>query len=220
MRVEMSRAILLAALVLTAPGCAPAIVQTAANPLPADQLGSALVALPTRSGPEPNTSSGIPHVQIDQNAPVAMQTALLEAVQSLDGVELWETPYSLPGSIGWGLPESLRQGPENAYTPEGEFGHAHRPQDGSMHVRLPKAAGQVVLEKGWGISHPFSADITGGSDVSYLLVFGPRDEVELEAVWVIVESSYAFARGLNLDDTLSTAIETGTWGQAKDSGSP
>ncbi|NKB70191.1 MAG: phospholipase [Candidatus Latescibacteria bacterium] len=216
----MNRAILLAGLVLIAAVWALANAQTAAEPLPAVQLSKALETLPTRSGPMPTTSPGIPHVQRDQNAPIGMQKVLLEAVQSLPDVELWETRYSLPGSVGWLLPERLRQGPKNAFTPEGEFGHAHRSQDGSMHLRLPAAVGREVLKKGWGIWHPFSASITGGSDVSYLMIFGPRNEIELKAVWVIVQSSYALARGLALEDTPSTAIDPATGNPSKNSGSP
>lgn len=214
----MNRAIFLAGLVLVTSHGASVNAQVVAGPQPADQLGRALAALPHRSGSIPNTTPAIPHVQIDQNAPVAMQAALLDGVGALADVQLWATPYSLAGSIGWLLPASVRQGPVSAYSREGEFGHSHRPEDGSMHLRLPAAAGQMVVDKGWGILHPISDSITGDPEINYLMIFGPRDEVDLEAVWVIVQSSYATARGLDLGDTSSTAIEPATWGQAKEAG--
>ena len=148
---------------------------------------------------------------MSQNAPVEMQQALLEAVDQLPGVELWpDTPYSLQGAVGWVLVDSLRDGPENAYSLEGEFGHSHRPQDGSMHLRLPASLAQVVYDKRWGIPHPFSETLAGGTDANYLMVYGPRNEEELESVWVIVQLAYVFARGTDL-----TAITSTTWAHVK-----
>lgn len=186
------------------------------EPIPHDQLLTALNALPDRTGPEPRTPFAVPHIQMDQNAPEEMQQALLAGVRNLPAIQLWQdTPFSLPNSTGWVLPEDLRGGPGNAYSPEGEFGHAHRPEDGSMHLRLPAVASQIVFEKGWGILHPFSAVITGEKEVNYIMAYGPRDEREVQAAWIIVQISYAFARGLDLTAANETAITPSTWGEAK-----
>lgn len=187
------------------------------EPIPADQLLTALAALPDRSGPQPETPSRVPHIQIDQNAPAEMQQILLEGIRKLPDLRLWQdTPFSLPNSIGWVLPEDLRGGPENAYSPEGEFGHLHRPEDGSMHLRLPAVASQTVFDKGWGILHPFSAAVTGEREVNYIMAYGPRDEQEVQAAWIIVQISYAFARGLELTPATETAVPSSTWGEAKE----
>ncbi|MFT5376111.1 MAG: hypothetical protein ACI906_002945 [Candidatus Latescibacterota bacterium] len=187
---------------------------SALNPLSLDGLVAALAALPDRRGPAPRTPFAVPHVQFDQNAPVVMQDILLAAVQTLPDIVLWrETPFSIPPAVGWVLPEDLRGGPENAYSPEGEFGHSHRPEDGSMHLRLPATVSRIVFERGWGILHPFSAVVTGQKEVTYIMVYGPRDDDELAAVWAIVQASYAFARGLNLDGV--TAVTPATWGALK-----
>jgi len=184
------------------------------SPLPIDELVAALAALPERTGPAPRTPFAVPHVQFDQNAPVVMQEALSEAVQKLPDIVLWrETSFSIPPAVGWVLPESLRGGPENAYSLEGEFGHSHRPEDGSMHLRLPAVVSGIVFARGWGILHPFSAVVTGQKEVNYIMVYGPRDDDELEAIWTIVQASYAFARGLSLDEV--TAVAPTTWGALK-----
>ena len=189
---------------------------SALKPIPANQLLNALSALPNRAGSEPSTPSRVPHIQIDQNAPVEMQQILLAGMQNLPDVRLWQdTPYSLPPAVGWVLPEGLREGPENAYSAEGEFGHSHRPEDGSMHLRVPAAAARMIFDKGWGILHPFSAAVTGEREVNYIMVYGPRDEEEVAAAWVIVQLSYAFARGLDLTAANETAVPAATWGEAK-----
>lgn len=186
------------------------------GPLPLDQLTKTLMTLPERVGSAPRTPFAVPHVQFDQNAPMAMQEALLGAVQTLPNIVLWrETPFSIPPAVGWVLPTELRGGPDNAYSPEGEFGHSHRPEDGSMHLRLPESVARIVFEKGWGILHPFSAVVTGQKEVNYIMVYGPRDEGELQVVWAIVQASYAFARGLDLSAVAETAVAPTTWGLAK-----
>lgn len=151
-----------------------------------------------------------------------MQQMLLVGMQNLPDVQLLQnTPYSLPSSTGWVLPEDLRGGPSNAYSlPEGEFGHSHPPEDGSMHLRLPAVASRMVFDKGWGILHPFSAVITHEKDVNYIMAYAPRDEQEVKAAWIIVQISYAFARGLDLTAVNETAITPATWGEAKQADIP
>ena len=196
-------------------------VSSVLSPHSMDELVATLATLPQRTGPAPRTPFEVPHVQFDQNAPIAMQEALSAAVQLLPDIVLWrETPFSIPPAVGWVLPKDLRGGPDNAYSPEGEFGHAHRPEDGSMHLRLPAAISQSVFEKGWGVLHPFSAVVTGQKEVNYIMVYGPRDERELAAVWTIVQASYAFARGLDLSAVAQTAVAPMTWGRAKENKRP
>jgi phospholipase/carboxylesterase len=209
-RQELAGAVLMGALLLAATTWAQTVL-TSVSPA---QLASDLRELPTRRGPPPPTTSGVPHVQSDQNAPIEMQQALLDAITTLDGVRLWHgTPYSLDGSVGWVLTQG-RDGPHNAYSPEGEFGHSHRPQDGSMHLRLPATTAERVIDQGWGVRHPLSAQLTGGDELMYLMVFGPRDEEELPVAWVIVQASYALARGVDLENR-GSAIVPDSWGHTK-----
>ena len=41
----------------------------------------------------------------------------------------------------------------------------------------------------------FSTVIHGSRAVDYLLVYAPRDNEDLKIIWLIVQASYAFARG-------------------------
>ena len=58
--------------------------------------------------------------------------------------------------------------------------------DGSLHLTLAPALYNEVLRAGWGEPHPISGT---------MLVFGPRDEAELEVVWRLVSASYNWATG-------------------------
>ena len=101
----------------------------------------------------------------------------------------------MPGAIGWIFGESLDTDENGDLIAGSEFGHQHRNEVGSMHLNLPAAASQIVLEKGWAVLHPFSTVIHGSRAVDYLLVYAPRDNEDLKIIWLIVQASYAFARG-------------------------
>ena len=160
-----------------------------------DQLLSTLQRIPNRPGPSPTATFEIPHQQLNQPAPIIVQEELITAVAALPNVLLWESPDSLPGAIGWILGESLDTDEKGDLIAGSEFGHQHRNEVGSMHLSLPAAASQIVLEKGWAVLHPFSTVIHGSRAVDYLLVYAPRDNEDLKIVWLIVQASYAFARG-------------------------
>ncbi|KAJ7864807.1 hypothetical protein B0H14DRAFT_2348327 [Mycena olivaceomarginata] len=76
-----------------------------------------------------------------------------------------------------------------------EIAHIH-PIDHSMHVILSPADSKTVIELGWAERHPLS----GRSRFlplpnSYLLVYAPRDEEELEVVERILVASMGYMAG-------------------------
>ena len=75
-----------------------------------------------------------------------------------------------------------------------EFAHLHPPYDGSLHLVLPREMAHVLVEKGWGETHPM-ADFMAGDSSTPIMVYGPRDEEELEVVWSILRTAHAVARG-------------------------
>jgi len=169
------------------------------EPIQADEILLALEIAPTREGPAPETPNGIPHQQHSQNAPVEMQQVLLASISDLPGIRIQPTPFSLAGSLGWRLEPSFAEGPEGAFIQQtSEFAHQHRPSDGSMHMLLPVQASAIALGKGWGVIHPLTNDISG-DDSDYVMIFGPRNEAELQVIWTIAQISYYQALGLSMD---------------------
>ena len=187
----------------------------ALDPIPSDELLVALDAAPAREGPAPRTTFAVPHQQLDQNAPPAMQEALLRAVDDLPGVRIDVTPFSLGDAKGWFLEEALALGPAAAFLGGTlEYSHQHQSSDGSMHLLLPAEFSATVMQKGWGVLHPSSASIAGPG-LDYVMVFGPRDEAELETIWIIAQVPYANARGLSLEPGDSSAVMPQGWGRVK-----
>jgi hypothetical protein len=167
--------------------------------IPADEISSALDEAPFREGPPPDTPDGIPHQQHNQNAPVVMQEALRQAASALPGIKFEPTPFSLSGSVGWRLEERFARGPAGAFIRQSvEFAHQHVPADGSVHMLLPLDFASAALEKGWGVVHPLT-DSVSGERSEYVMIFGPRNESELKAAWIIAQISYYQARGLSME---------------------
>ena len=66
-----------------------------------------LDALPKRDTPVPQTTNGVPHVQIGIDAVPEISEALLHRVAQLPGVSLGATRVSLPGAIGFQLEDGM-----------------------------------------------------------------------------------------------------------------
>ena len=67
--------------------------------------------------------------------------------------------------------------------------HLHGVDDTSVHLTLPAGRGAELVELGWAEPHQY-ADF----DTEFM-VYGPRDENELDEVLSVIVESLAFARG-------------------------
>lgn len=150
-----------------------------------------MTALPRRPGDAPRTTAPtrqrpFPHQQIDQRAPVEMQELLFQRAARLPGVRVGRSLVSLPESRAFHLAEDMARGPAEAFQRRTEFAHIHTDNDGSLHLTLPPDLYDEVLAAGWGEPHPISGT---------MMLFGPRDEEELEVAWRILEASWRWATG-------------------------
>jgi phospholipase/carboxylesterase len=150
-------------------------------------------SLPTRRGPRPEVSSGIPQEQRSDLAPPELQDEVFARIATLPEVSSRQSAISVPGARGFLLPPP-RVGPVDAFIvpSAGEFAHVHPGHDGSLHVALPPALAADVVAKGWGVAHPLAGvRLTPGM----VMLFGPRDAAELETVVGVVTTSHAWASG-------------------------
>lgn len=67
--------------------------------------------------------------------------------------------------------------------------HLHGVEDTSVHLTLPAARGEELVRLGWAEAHQY-ADY--GTE---FMIYGPRNERELEQVVSVIEESLVFARG-------------------------
>ena len=140
--------------------------------------------MPRRQGPPPEVIGPRPHAQRSQNAPVALQEELVRRALELPGVSGAESRVSVPGARAFVLDEASARGPREAFQAGHEFAHIHPLEDGSLHMTLPDDVAEAAYAAGWGEPHPISGTP---------LIFGPRDQAELEAVWDLLRRSYEYA---------------------------
>lgn len=148
--------------------------------------------LPARQGAAPEVSVTTPQRQESQNAPVGLQEALFSRVAALAGVATRSSAISVPGARAFVLDPGAARGPAEAFmvADVGEFAHLHPDYDGSMHLALPIPLAHDALAKGWAVAHPLAGiRLTAGT----VMIYGPRDEGELEIVSGIVAASHSFA---------------------------
>jgi Family of unknown function (DUF5519) len=142
--------------------------------------------MPKREGPRPDVIGPQPHAQRSQNAPPELQEELIRRALELPGVSPAESRVSVPGARAFVLDEASAGGPSEAFQVAREFAHVHPPEDGSLHMTLPPDVADVAYAAGWGEPHPISGTP---------LIFGPRNETELEVVWGLLRASYEYASG-------------------------
>lgn len=142
--------------------------------------------LPARAGPAPRVIGPRPHAQRSQNAPERLQEQLAGRVLALPGVREAPSAVSVAGARGFVLDGENGRGPAEAFQAGREFAHLHPPADGSLHMTLPEHVAAAAYASGWGQPRPVSRTP---------LIFGPRDEEELEVVWRLLHSSYNYAAG-------------------------
>lgn len=152
-----------------------------------------LSSIPARQGERPRCTTTNPHQQLTQTAPVELQEQLFVRAAALPHVHVGPSRISVPGARAFLLDPEHMQGPREAFMMPGEFAHIHPSYDGSLHLTLPQEQVERVIELGWAELHPVAR--TGLIPATAVLVYGPRDEQELEVAWKLLQASHAYATG-------------------------
>jgi hypothetical protein len=145
-----------------------------------------------RPGARPRTTPTNPHTQLDQNAPPELQERVFAIARSLPGVVVGPSAVSVPGARAFHLPDCADPAP-GAFMIDQEFAHLHPRRDGSLHMTLPPAMVDTVIDNGWAERHPLAGK--HGLPSNIVMVYGPRDEDELAVVSALVRASHALAAG-------------------------
>ena len=146
-----------------------------------------------RPGSRPVTTPRTPHLQLDQFSPEPVQRELWTRMIILDGITAGRSLISAPSSRALHLAQGRAYGPDEAFLIGTEFAHLHGDGSGSLHLTLPRATVRTVLAAGWCEPHPAVA--LGFAPPTTVMIFGPRDEYELEVVWRLVAISHEHALG-------------------------
>ncbi|MEM7195492.1 MAG: hypothetical protein AAF402_11110 [Pseudomonadota bacterium] len=149
--------------------------------------------LTERFGPKPNTTSSIPHSQIDQHGSDEIVDKLHEWAFALPDVQNEHSAISVPGARALVMHQNCSCN-QAAFMIGREFAHIHpHPDNGSMHLMLSAEDAHEVVYKGWGEDH-FLVTL-GHFPKGLVMVFSPRDKDELETIKIILNRSYQFATG-------------------------
>lgn len=158
-------------------------------------IGSAVMAqdmtLPERQGPRPETTNGVPHIQIGVVPKSELSEELLRRVDAFPGVNLGATRVSLPGAVGFQLAGDVTLANPQAIVGGREFAHVH--PDGSLHASLAPETAKTAIKAGWAVAHPWANQREGWE--GFVMIYTPQSEQELDVVYDLVKSSYTFVTG-------------------------
>ncbi len=134
----------------------------------------------------------MPHIQLDQLGSPGLHAVLMARVFALPDVEERQTLVSNPRARAMWLREHVTIGTPHVFLAGREFGHFH-PWDRSMHVVLPPGLALAAVQAGWAEVHPAAQII--GIPKNRVMLYGPRDDEELEVVFHLLIGSYRYAGG-------------------------
>lgn len=155
-------------------------------------LSHSTASFPKRAGPPPQTTPWAPHIQQDQIAPPEMLAALAARVFALPDIEERPIYRADPPERGLWLKDGVQAGPADAFINEREIGHFH-PWDRSMHIALPPDVAKKAVSAGWAEVHPVGR--AGLAPQNFVMIYGPRDDHEVDIVFSLVQAAYLYAGG-------------------------
>ncbi|KAK1982793.1 hypothetical protein LZ30DRAFT_589802 [Colletotrichum cereale] len=162
--------------------------------------------LPPRKGDRAQLGGIVPHRQLSQHAPERMREYIgnlfANAVaQNPTLVESKISLYERNNSALFVAPAVLASPspPATARTARGEISHCHG--DLSVHMYLAPADAKRAIAKGWAERHrlarPTGTLLAGRYRIAdtYLMIYGPRDDDEMDALAVLLKNGIRFMTG-------------------------
>ena len=147
--------------------------------------------LPKRETPIPETTNGVPHVQLGIEPNPELSEKLLERVAQFPGVNIGPTRVSLPGAFGFQLEDGVTLAHPEVIVGGREFAHLH--PDGSLHASLEPDLAMKAVRAGWAIAHPWANQREGWG--GFVMIYTPTTLEELDIVLELVAQSYSYVTG-------------------------
>ncbi|KQV24617.1 hypothetical protein ASC54_08795 [Yonghaparkia sp. Root332] len=147
-----------------------------------------------RAGRAPVVDDDGPVWQLDQRSVPTTWVAVWDALRGVPGVTAGPSAVGEPGSRAVLVPSVISPEPGTSFSEGGrplEPAHLHSPADTSLHIVLPLERVALVVAQGWAIPCPRAVHGTE------LILFGPRDEAELEVVTALARESVRWSLARN-----------------------
>ncbi|TLS30012.1 hypothetical protein PpBr36_02671, partial [Pyricularia pennisetigena] len=188
---------------------------TSVDDYPESGAADIVKQLSVRRGERATLGGIAPHRQLSQYAPehmrVHMQNLFNNVVdQYPELLEMKKSLYERHHDALFVSPNLLQSPdspvPATARLAHGEIGHMHT--DLSVHLYLSPADARQIIQKKWGERHRLSVPKTSwfknmfGVADTYLMIYGPRDEEEMEVFKVILARSISFMTGKEISEDL------------------
>lgn len=148
------------------------------------------VSLPVRSSPRPETTTGIPHIQIDVEPVPEVHEEMIRRIYAIPGIE--DRPSVISSWRGLWLSEDVSVVQAEALIDEREFGHIHN--DGSLHIFLDSRRAIQAVNAGWAIFHPFALQGLQGWE-GFVMLYTPQSFDELDVVFLLIVDGYNHVTG-------------------------
>lgn len=162
------------------------LVMVATSALGALPATAQIWKIPSRSGPIPLTSDGVPHFQLGAEAIPAITAQLMHRVSKIPGVEF--SASFVTGATGFSLNERVKLARPDVIVHGREFAHKHA--DGSLHASLPPKVAVMAVQAGWAAHHPWATERPGWE--GFVLLFAPKTMDELDVVFRLIMQAYRF----------------------------
>lgn len=145
------------------------------------------IELPNRPGSTPQTTSGIPHMQIDVEPITSISNELSRRVYSIPGI------VDLPSVVSpWralSLSEDLLISTPDAIIGGREFAHIHL--DGSLHIFLEPKRAEEAISTGWAVLHPFAEQRLEGYE-GFVMLYTPLSINQLDVCFQLIVDGYNY----------------------------
>lgn len=144
-------------------------------------------------GSHPETTTGVPHVQIGVELVPEVNEELIRRVYSISGIE--NRPSVIAGWQGLWLTEEVTVIVPEALISGREFGHIH--DDGSLHIFLEPSRANEAVATCWAIFHPFAVQQLAGWD-GFVMLYTPQSINELNVTFQLIVDGYNYVTGQNI----------------------
>ena len=152
--------------------------------------------LPIRSGPRPETTTGVPHVQIDVELIPEVHDEMIRRIYAIPGIE--DQPSVIGSWRGLWLSEDVSVVQAEALIDGREFAHIHA--DGSLHIFLDPIWAIQAVKAGWAVFHPFAVQDLEGWE-GFVILYTPQSFDELDVTFRLTVDGYNNVSGQMIQAT-------------------